>query len=122
MAWQRRTDERGFVRIGRWRIYVEEGLPRTPVEVTYWEGRLRAEYDSRMLIEYHCRWDNTANRPKTISHPQAYEHPFQPRQRTLFDPLWVRAPIEAETTPPQPQKRVVGGRQLRLYLGPELVK
>jgi hypothetical protein len=44
--WQRRTDARGFVRVGRWRIYVEEGLPRTPIEVIYWDGRLRAEYRS----------------------------------------------------------------------------
>jgi hypothetical protein len=28
MTWKRKTDERGFVRINRWRIYVEEGLPR----------------------------------------------------------------------------------------------
>jgi hypothetical protein len=27
---QRMTDARGFVRIGRWKIYIEEALPRTP--------------------------------------------------------------------------------------------
>jgi hypothetical protein len=36
---QRLTDARGFVRIGRWKIYVEEGLPRTPVQLSYWDGR-----------------------------------------------------------------------------------
>ena len=30
---QRMTDARGFVRVGRWKIYVEEGLPRTPVQL-----------------------------------------------------------------------------------------
>jgi hypothetical protein len=37
-AWRRRTDRHGFVRIGRWRVYVESGLPQTPIEVTYWGG------------------------------------------------------------------------------------
>jgi hypothetical protein len=32
---QRMTDARGFVRVGRWRIYVEEGLPRAPVQLSY---------------------------------------------------------------------------------------
>jgi hypothetical protein len=41
---QRIADARGFVRIGRWKIYVEEGLPRTPIQISYWDGRLRAEY------------------------------------------------------------------------------
>jgi hypothetical protein len=27
MAWQRKTDRRGFVSVNRWKIYVEEGLP-----------------------------------------------------------------------------------------------
>lgn len=35
MTWRRKTDARGFVRINRWKGYVEEGLPRTPVQVTY---------------------------------------------------------------------------------------
>ena len=122
MTWKRCTDERGFVRINRWKIYVEEGLPRTPVQVTYWDGRLRAEYDSQILTEYRCRWDKTNLRPKTISQPQYHEHPYKPRQPVLFDPLWVRDAIEDEPPQPRPQKRVVGGRQLRLYLGPELVK
>lgn len=50
--WQRRTDSRGFVRIGKWRVYVEEGLPRTPVQILFWDGRLRAEYRERVLSEY----------------------------------------------------------------------
>src|SRR5262249_39110338 len=32
---QRMTDARGFVKIGRWKIYVEEGLPRTHVQLSY---------------------------------------------------------------------------------------
>jgi hypothetical protein len=40
----------------------------------------------------------------------------------LFDPLWVLDPIEAVPTPAPPQKRAAAGQQLRLYLGPELVK
>src|SRR5689334_174735 len=39
-------------------IYVEEGLAHTPVEISYWDGKLRAEYDAHLLTEYNCRWDN----------------------------------------------------------------
>ena len=45
MAWQRKTEARGFVRVNRWKVYVEEGLPRTPVQITYWDGTLRAQYN-----------------------------------------------------------------------------
>jgi hypothetical protein len=30
MVWRRKTDPQGFIRLGRWRVYVESGLPRTP--------------------------------------------------------------------------------------------
>lgn len=123
MVWQRKTDGCGFVRVNRWKIYVEEGLPNTPVQLTYWNGKLRAEYNAQMLTEYRCRWDNTNLRPKSISHPQPYEHPFTSPQPPLFDPLWLRDPIEGEPPQSRPLKRAAGGnQQLRLYLGPELVK
>lgn len=97
-------------------------LPRTPVQITYWDGKLRAEYNAQLLTEYRCRWDNQRERPKSISHPQPHDHPFSSPQPTLFDPLWLRDPVEGE--PPQPLKRAAAGgaQQLRLYLGPELVK
>jgi putative transposase len=123
MSWKRKTDERGFVRINRWRIYVEEGLPKTPVQVTYWDGRLRAEYDSHILTEYRCRWDNSGQRPKTINQPQCHDHPYQSHQQRLFDPLWVRDPVEEKLEQLEEKKKVVGGgQQLRLYLGPALAK
>jgi transposase InsO family protein len=123
MAWQRKTDRRGFVKVNRWKIYVEEGLPNTPVQLTYWNGRLRAEYNAQLLTEYRCRWDNTRLRPKSITHPQPYEHPFGSPQPALFDPLWLRDPIEGEPPQPRPLKRAIGNaHQMRLYLGPKLVK
>jgi transposase InsO family protein len=103
--WHRRTDARGFVRVGRWRSYVEEGLPRTPVEVIYWDGRLRAEYRSEVLTEYDCRWDNTHSRPKAVGQEYPHEHPFQPRQAVLFDPLWMRDPVEEMADEPRLQKK-----------------
>lgn len=122
MSWRRRTDANGFVRINRWKIYVEEGLPRTPIQVMYWDGRLRAEYNSYVLTEYRCKWDNSAQRPKAISQPKYLEHPFGSRQQNLFAPLWLRDPIQSEATTSIPQKKEIGGQQLRLYLGPELVR
>lgn len=49
---QRRIDEHGLVRLGRWKIYVEEGLPKTPVRLSYWDGKLRADYGEQRLLEY----------------------------------------------------------------------
>src|SRR5262245_5375669 len=60
---QRMTDARGFVKIGRWKIYVEDGVPRTTVRLSYWDGRLRAEYQSRLLTEYQCKWSKQAALP-----------------------------------------------------------
>lgn len=123
MTWHRKTDARGFLRINRWEIYVEEGLPRTPVQVTYWDGKLRAEYDSHLLTEYRCRWDKANLRPKAIRQTQAQPHPFGSRQPVLFNPPWVRDPIENSESEECPQRRgAAGGEQLRLYLGPELIK
>ena len=120
---QRMTDARGFVKIGRWRIYVEEGLPRTPVQLSYWAGKLRAEYQSQFLTEYQCTWSKQSARPTVISNPQYHVHQFQSRQMTLFDPLWMRAPIEPESQKIQRTGRKPSeARQLRLYLGPELIK
>lgn len=72
-VWQRRTNEKGFIRVGRWKIYVEEGLPKTPVELIYWDGKLRAEYRQEKLAEYDCRWNEKDQRPKTIENPQHFE-------------------------------------------------
>lgn len=121
--WRRQTDARGFVRVGRWRIYIEEELARTPVEVIYWDGRLRAEYQSQVLTEYDCQWDNRKLRLQSIGQAHPHQHPFQPRQGILFAPLWVRDPVQNTGDAPREQKKVaVGARQMRLYLGPELVR
>lgn len=123
-SWTRQSDERGFVRVNRWRIYVEEGLPRVPIQVTFWDGKLRAEYQSQLLAEYRCKFDEHRQRPKAISSPVLYETPYTTRQRALFDPLWLRDPIELEpASPRQPLlQQAVGAEQLRLYLGPHLVR
>ncbi len=120
---QRTTDARGFVRIGRWKIYVEEGLPHTPIQLSVWDGRLRAEYQSQILTEYQCKWGKKSVRPTAISHPRYHAHPFQSRQMTLFDPLWVRDPVEPDDQKIQrSEKKLSTSQQLKLYLGPELVK
>jgi hypothetical protein len=121
-SWKRMTDARGFVRVNRWKIYVEEGLPRVPVQVTYWDGKLRAEYQSHMVAEYRCKFDEHRQRPKAIDSPTFFETPFQSPQVPLFDPLWVRDPVEVEPERQRELKPAVGAEQMRLYLGPELVK
>ena len=93
-VWQRRTNEKGFIRVGRWKIYVEEGLPKTPVELTYWDGKLRAEYRQTKLAEYDCRWDEKSHRPKNIEKAQHFETPYSSKQPELFEVGWLREPIE----------------------------
>jgi transposase InsO family protein len=123
---QRKTDARGFVRVGIWKIYVKEGLPRTSVQLIYWDGKLRAEYQEHKLAEYKCHWENTKLRPKFIGQPVLHANPFQSKQQFLFDPLWIRDPVErvGRIDEPLTQKQVAsrGGKQMKLYLGPELIK
>jgi hypothetical protein len=121
-SWTRTTDERGFVRVNRWKVYVEAGLPRTPVNVTYWDGKLRAEYESEILAEYPCKWDKTAQRPKAIGAPRLYETDSRSPQGELSDPLWVRDPEQLPEPKPRALEAAAGAEQLRLYLGLDLAR
>jgi hypothetical protein len=61
--------------------------------------------------------------PITISQPLHHAHSFQSRQLALFDPLWIRYPADLTTQSVQrSEKKQPTAEQLRLYLGPELVK
>lgn len=93
-VWQRKTNEKGYIRVGRWKIYIEEGLPKTPVEVTYWDGKLRAEYRQTKLAEYNCRWDEKGKRPKSIGEPEHFETKYKSKQQELFEMGWNKEPIE----------------------------
>ena len=87
------------------------------------DGKLRAEYQSQTLVEYQCEWGEKSARPTAISQPLQHAHPFQSRQMALFDPLWIRYPTDLTTESVQrSQKKQPTAEQLRLYLGPELVK
>ena len=102
--WQRKTDSRGFVRIGRWKIYVEEALPKTVIEVRYWEGKLLAEYETHLLTEYDCQWDTAKLQPKAIENLKQYLHPYESKQVLLFDPLWVRKAVELGRASMHPER------------------
>lgn len=93
-VWQRRTNEKGFIRVGRWKIYVEEGLPKTPVELLYWDGKMRAEYRQEKLAEYDCRWNEKERRPQSIDKPKHFETRYSSKQPGLFEVGWLREPIE----------------------------
>ena len=93
-VWQRRTNDKGFIRVGRWKIYIEEGLPKTPVELIYWDGKLRAEYRQEKLAEYDCRWNDKEQRPQSIDKPKHFDTTFSSRQQELFEVGWLREPIE----------------------------
>jgi hypothetical protein len=51
---QRMTDARGFIKIGRWRIYVEEGLPRTQVQLSFWDVIRSSGLHPNMKAEREC--------------------------------------------------------------------
>ena len=93
-VWQRKTNDKGYIRVGRWKIYVEQGLPKTPVEVSYWNGKLRTEYRQTKLAEYACRWDEKGKRPKEIGEPEHFATKYKSRQQELFEMDWNREPIE----------------------------
>jgi len=114
-AWHRRTDRQGFVRVGRWRVYVERGLPQTPVELTYWGGTLRAEYQIHVLSEHRCEWDEEHHRPQHVRELQYLAHPYYSRQQILFDPEWVRDPVEQLPRRPAVADRPVCAQQLSLF-------
>jgi hypothetical protein len=112
-VWQRKTNERGFIRVGRWKIYIEEGLPKTPVELIYWAGKLRAEYRQEKLAEYDCRRNDKEQRPNNIEKPKHFETKFSSRQPELFEVGWLRDPIEEIRTERKSSKRVCS-EQLKL--------
>jgi hypothetical protein len=122
-SWKRRVDAHGFIRVGRWRVDVEQGLPGASVNVSYWDGRLRAEHQSHLLAEYDCRFDERCLRPSHIGPATHHASPFNSRQQTLFDQQWVRDPVEYERSDrlPRPAEST-RPKQLRLYWGPELVR
>jgi len=112
-VWQRRTNDKGFIRVGRWKIYIEEGLRKTPVELIYWDGKLRAEYRQEKLAEYDCRWDEKSHRPQSIETPRHFETPYSSKQAELFEVGWNREPIE-EVRAERKSLRTVFSEQRRL--------
>lgn len=121
--WNRTVDSRGFVKVNRWKVYVEAGLPKEQVQVSYWDGKLRAEYEDCLLAEYNCKWDSNFNRPKSIQNPQLFQTPYNSAQLSLFDLDCYRHPFELPFSPySSPKKLAVGAEQLKFYFGPEIVK
>ena len=93
------------------------------MHVRYWEGKLRAEYERYLLSDYDCQWDMRKLQPKAINNLRQYSHPFECNQAVLFDPLWVRDPIELGAPSQEQEKKTVPkDEQLWLYLSPELVR
>lgn len=82
------------MRLGKWKIYVEEGLPRTPVQVLFWDGKLRAEYREKVLSEYDGKWSEERRGVTNLEPGIHYETEFSSKQQELFDPEWMRDPVE----------------------------
>lgn len=115
--WQRRTDEHGFVRVGRWRVYVEEGLPRTPVQILYWNGKLRAEYREQVLSEYAGKWSDERRSVIALKPGEYFATEYNTRQQQLFEVGWQRDPVENTDEKLPRTRRLEDGVQLRLGFG-----
>src|SRR5215813_5517100 len=84
--------------------------------------RLRSHAAPPKAHEYQCKWGEKSTRPTAISQPLHHTYPFQSRQMALFDPLWIRYPVDLATQSfRRSEKKQSTAHQLRLYFGPELV-
>ena len=110
-----KSDAKGFVRLGKWKVYVEEGLPRTPVQVLFWDGKLRAEYREKVLSEYDGKWSDERRGVINLKPGIHYETEFSSKQRELFDPEWLRDPVENSS-----QQRSVKSAIEQEYYQPKL--
>lgn len=112
--WQRRTDSSGFVRIGKWRVYVEEGLPRTPVQILFWDGQLRAEYRERVLSEYAGEYSDERRGVIRLEPGEHFETEYNTKQQELFEVGWQRDPLENTADKPLIKRRPEQAFQLKL--------
>lgn len=112
--WQRRTDAKGFVRIGRWRVYVEEGLPKTAVQILFWDGRLRAEYRERVLSEYAGEYSDERRGVVKLEPGEHFETEYNSKQQELFEVGWQRDPREDTDEKIIVRRQMADAFQLRL--------
>ena len=112
--WQRRTDARGFVRVGKWRVYVEEGLPKTPVQILFWDGKLRAEYKEKVLSEYAGRYSEERRGVVRLEPGEHFETEYNTKQQELFEVGWQRDPVANTNEKLIIRRELADALQLRL--------
>ena len=105
----------GYSTITRWlREFPEKGLPGLFSDSQYPREPYTPERVIVQLLYFKCC------APKA---PLQHAHPFQTKQMALFDPLWLRDPLEpVDQKIQRAQKKTSAASQLRLYFGPEFVK
>lgn len=113
-SWQRRTDAKGFIRIGKWRVYVEEGLPKTPVQILFWDGKLRAEYRERVLSEYAGEYSDERRGVVRLEPGEHFETEYNTKQQELFEVGWQRDPLENTDEKMIVQRQAADAFQLKL--------
>jgi hypothetical protein len=57
-------------------------------------GKLRAEYREKVLSEYDGKWSDERRGVFNLKPGIHYETEYSSRQQELFDPEWLRDPIE----------------------------
>ncbi len=60
----------------------------------FWDGKLRAEYREKVLSEYDGKWSDEQRGVVNLKPGIHYETEFSSKQQTLFDPEWLRDPVE----------------------------
>ncbi len=64
------------------------------MQVLFWDGKLRAEYREKVLTEYAGKWSDERRGVINLKPGIHYETEFSSKQRELFDPEWLRDPVE----------------------------
>lgn len=60
----------------------------------FWDGKLRAEYREKVLSEYDGKWSDERRGVTGLKPVIHYETEFSSKQQELFDPEWLRDPVE----------------------------
>jgi putative transposase len=82
-------DRSGYIRFRRWRFYVEAGLAKQEVEVSFYTSTLKIDYQETELAFYTIEWEEN-KRIKEVKNPRLVETGYRSPQLTL----WTLRPDE----------------------------
>ena len=82
---QRTVNHHGCVSLHNFYFYVEDGLAKSQVYLWVYQGRVLAEYNKELLIEYECSYDEKKRKIQELSKPLIHKHKYASKQLKLFE-------------------------------------